>query len=466
MPLFRSLHRLRDAAVLLTVPWWWSPAVVAAPPVAVDDTYALAGDTATSIPAGAGVAANDQPNGHPVETVLVAPPTSGDLVLNADGSFRYTPAANASGSVTFSYKLRTVVPPVLFTIDQAQSRLQIEARATTDYGTGTDRDDSRVTGTLRARLNPSEAPFATARITELDARLVDQLDLNLRFGCFLSVCLATVNVKTRTAEPDGLTLAMTVPGPEAAIADGVFSQRQNTFALAGVADLTGSGLATDLVPTGPQALDTTAVIDLDNTRITAAADTLTLRAPVLYTGRFYLDPAVTTTNFIDLTARSQFTGSSGFLVATAPASANVPQESPPATVTLVLASAPDDADADGMADDWERANGLDPGNPADAAADGDGDGADNRSEFLAGTDPRLAASVLAAAGIEAGPERLDLTFSGLVAGTSYQLEASGSLTAWQAVGDPFAATATRQTRSVPVPAAATHYRLRCLTVWP
>ncbi len=46
-----------------------------------------------------------------------------------------------------------------------------------------------------------------------------------------------------------------------------------------------------------------------------------------------------------------------------------------------------DNDLDGMADDWERAVGLDPTSPSDALLDGDGDGYSNRAEFDAGTGP-------------------------------------------------------------------------------
>lgn len=51
-----------------------------------------------------------------------------------------------------------------------------------------------------------------------------------------------------------------------------------------------------------------------------------------------------------------------------------------------------DTDGDGMPDEYEKANGLNPGDAADADADKDGDGFTNLEEFLAKTDPSDAAS--------------------------------------------------------------------------
>jgi hypothetical protein len=48
---------------------------------------------------------------------------------------------------------------------------------------------------------------------------------------------------------------------------------------------------------------------------------------------------------------------------------------------------PTDNDADGMPDDWELANGLNPNLPGDANGDPDGDGFTNSEEFQNGTDP-------------------------------------------------------------------------------
>ncbi|MDM8538359.1 hypothetical protein QUF70_16515, partial [Desulfobacterales bacterium HSG17] len=48
----------------------------------------------------------------------------------------------------------------------------------------------------------------------------------------------------------------------------------------------------------------------------------------------------------------------------------------------------EDADGDGMPDDWEKQNGLNMYNPDDALADTDGDGISNLAEFTADSDPQ------------------------------------------------------------------------------
>ena len=54
---------------------------------------------------------------------------------------------------------------------------------------------------------------------------------------------------------------------------------------------------------------------------------------------------------------------------------------------LKTAAPPVDSDHDGMPDAWEIAHGLNPHDPADAAADNDHDGYTNLEEYLNGTDP-------------------------------------------------------------------------------
>jgi len=74
------------------------------PPVSNDDAYATAEDTPLN---GTSVLADDaDPNGDTLTAVLVAGPANGALVLNADGTFTYTPAANFNGLDSFTYRAR------------------------------------------------------------------------------------------------------------------------------------------------------------------------------------------------------------------------------------------------------------------------------------------------------------------------------------------------------------------------
>src|SRR5207249_3901647 len=73
-------------------------------PLAVNDSYTTAEDTALNV-AAPGVLANDSDvDGDTLSAVLVSQPTHGSLTLNSNGSFTYTPATNYQGSDSFTYK--------------------------------------------------------------------------------------------------------------------------------------------------------------------------------------------------------------------------------------------------------------------------------------------------------------------------------------------------------------------------
>ena len=78
--------------------------VIPTPPTANADAYTVAAGSPLTV-AAAGVLANDaDANGLALTATLVAAPTHGTLVLNADGSLTYTPVAGFVGTDTFTYR--------------------------------------------------------------------------------------------------------------------------------------------------------------------------------------------------------------------------------------------------------------------------------------------------------------------------------------------------------------------------
>ncbi|MCC7442953.1 MAG: cadherin-like domain-containing protein [Bdellovibrionales bacterium] len=75
-------------------------------PAAVDDNYVATEDAILSRSAVQGLMDNDdQPSGFTLTAAVVTPPSSGDLTLNADGSFDYDPDADFFGVDSFTYEL-------------------------------------------------------------------------------------------------------------------------------------------------------------------------------------------------------------------------------------------------------------------------------------------------------------------------------------------------------------------------
>lgn len=73
-------------------------------PVAGNDAYSTNANTSLTV-AASGVLVNDTDvDGDPLTALLVGGPTNGSLTLNANGSFTYTPSANFSGPVSFTYR--------------------------------------------------------------------------------------------------------------------------------------------------------------------------------------------------------------------------------------------------------------------------------------------------------------------------------------------------------------------------
>ena len=103
-----------------------------------------------------------------------------------------------------------------------------------------------------------------------------------------------------------------------------------------------------------------------------------------------------------------------------------------------------DTDHDGMPDDWEMLYGFDKNNQADASLDFDGDGLTNLEEYLAGTNPKQANSVLKITAALDG-SGVVLTFTA-IAGRTYTVQYCDGLrraALWPKLADVPAQTATQ-----------------------
>jgi hypothetical protein len=120
-----------------------------------------------------------------------------------------------------------------------------------------------------------------------------------------------------------------------------------------------------------------------------------------------------------------------------------------------------DTDGDGLPDTWETAHLLSPTNAADAEFDTDGDGMTNWQEYIAGTDPRDAASFLKVNQVAPGNGILTVEFLA-ISNRFYTVEFTDGLepAAWQHLAD-VDARATNRIERVPdlTPGARRFYRL-------
>jgi len=167
-------------------------------PVAANDVYSVDEDDVLTTATLNGVLANDTDvDVDPLTAVLASGPASGTLILDANGSFTYTPNLNFNGTDSFSYRARdpslalsnlatvtiTVNPVSLLKVTRLEfkdGKLRIEgvaqqnAEITLD-GVPVTKAEGR--GRFRIRIEPFTPPNPTCEVTVSDGR--DEEVLNL-----------------------------------------------------------------------------------------------------------------------------------------------------------------------------------------------------------------------------------------------------------------------------------------------
>ena len=101
-------------------------------PIANPDSYSTLASSVLSVDAIAGVLANDSdPDGNPLTAVPVALPSNGNLTLNKNGSFTYTPNTGFSGTDSFTYRVNDGI------IDSSPAAVNItvKSRGTFNFST-------------------------------------------------------------------------------------------------------------------------------------------------------------------------------------------------------------------------------------------------------------------------------------------------------------------------------------------
>ncbi len=166
------------------------------PPVANNDTYTTNEDAILNIDVTHGVLANDSdPDGNTMSALVVSSVQHGTLVVNSNGSFVYTPAANYNGSDSFTYQ-----------VDDGQSANNLSTIATVSITVNTVNDAPQGQNHTATTLedvfytftagdfgfsDPNDSPanaFLAAKITTLPiAGVLTDNGTNVSLGQFIAV---------------------------------------------------------------------------------------------------------------------------------------------------------------------------------------------------------------------------------------------------------------------------------------
>lgn len=149
-------------------------------PVAVNDSYSVDEDDVLTISAGSGVLSNDtDADTDDLTALLVTNVSHGELALNSDGSFTYTPSADFSGTDSFTYRNHDG------TVYSSPTTVSITVNAVNDAPEGEDDDYSvnedqelTIAAASGVLANDNDADDDSLSVTLVDDVVHGELTLN------------------------------------------------------------------------------------------------------------------------------------------------------------------------------------------------------------------------------------------------------------------------------------------------
>jgi VCBS repeat-containing protein len=170
------------------------------PPSALPDAYSTAEDTPLEV-AARGVLGNDSDrDGDTLTAALASGPSHGSVTVNPDGSFSYSPAANFSGTDSFSYEASDG-------IESAEATVTLTVNAVNDAPTvtvapGGSCGSNERSGTLNLTVADVDSPAAALSLSASSSNTALLPNANLTFagaGANRAITATTVSGRTGTA---------------------------------------------------------------------------------------------------------------------------------------------------------------------------------------------------------------------------------------------------------------------------